>query len=77
MLLPNKTVTYNESIISKFPFVLNLLCNIKEREINIYDLCKKTNKEFGSTADFIQTLDALFALNKIKLDENSGEIVIC
>ena len=77
MLLPNKTVTFNESIISKFPFVLNLLCNIKERKINIYDLCKKTNKEFESTADFIQTLDALFALNKIKLDENSGEIVIC
>ncbi|CAM4307901.1 ABC-three component system middle component 7 [Treponema peruense] len=77
MLLPNKTVTYKESIISKFPFILNLLCNTKERKIKIYDLCKKTNKEFESTTDFIQTLDALFALNKIKLDENSGEIVIC
>lgn len=77
MLLSNKTVTYKESIISKFPFILNLLCNTKERKIKIYDLCKKTNKEFESTTDFIQTLDALFALNKIKLDENSGEIVIC
>lgn len=70
MKLPNKINSYNESNISKFVPIIEIL--IKKDE-NIYLLYKKTLKYFKDVEEYIDTLDCLFAMKKIILLE-SGEI---
>lgn len=74
MMLPNKTITYNESIISRFPVVLQFLQN--HSSIKAGKLYSKLKKNFPSIHIFVQTLDCLFALGKIKFDDNN-EVVLC
>ncbi len=71
MKLPNKVITYNESIISKFPFILNLL---KERDYYVFELFNRVKEKIKDINEFIETLDCLFALGKIKLDNNSRRL---
>lgn len=40
----------------------------------VEDLHKKCRRSFESTADFIETLDALYALDKIKIDKYSRRV---
>ena len=56
MLLPNKIISYNESILSKFPIVLNVLKDNDYLIIDLYEQC------------FIEVLDCLFAFGKIEID---------
>ena len=74
MMLPNKTISYNDSVISKFPLVLELVK--KQESINAGVLYKDLKKNFSSIHVFVQTLDCLFALGKIKFNENE-EIALC
>ncbi len=69
MKLPNKIFTTKESCIGKFPVILNV---VKEKPITPILLYKKTKKDFPSVIDFIETLDALFYLGKIKFNEKEG-----
>lgn len=64
MLLPNKIISYNESILSKFPIVLDVL---NDNDYLIFDLYEqlKTSLDIES---FIEVLDCLFALGKIEID---------
>lgn len=73
-MLPNKTVTYRESVISKFPLILQFLQNHKS--VKAGELYGKFKKEFSSIHIFVQTLDCLFALGKIKFDDNN-EVTLC
>lgn len=66
MRLPSKITSYRESVISKFSPVLSVL---KESDIEIFALYKTTMKYFSSIEEFMDTLDCLFALQKIKYDE--------
>lgn len=66
MRLPSKITSYRESVISKFPPVLSVL---QESDIRIFDLYKTTMKCFSSIEEFMDTLDCLFALQKIRYDE--------
>ncbi|MCI6329543.1 MAG: hypothetical protein MR775_01785 [Erysipelotrichaceae bacterium] len=66
MKLPNKFITYKESIISKFPLVLN---NLQESDLSIGDLYKKVRKEISGVQEFLDILDCLYVLNKITLVE--------
>lgn len=74
MMLPNKTISYDNSVIAKFPLVLKLLHTQKSVKAGV--LYKSLKKEFSSIHVFIQTLDSLFALGKIKFNENE-EISLC
>lgn len=74
MMLPNKTITYDESVISKFPLVLQFLKN--QGPIKAGKLYSKFKKYFSSIHIFVQTLDCLFALGKIKFDDNN-EVTLC
>lgn len=73
MLLPDKMIKYKESVLVKFVPVLNFLqLNspiIPER------LYEETKNIFTSLSEFIQTLDALYALGKIDIDNSTGEII--
>lgn len=66
MKLPNKIYSYSESTISKFIPIIEQLRNRNETVTSLY---KKTKKNFNDIADYIDTLDCLFALNKIVLSE--------
>lgn len=74
MMLPNKTITYNESVISKFPLVLEFLQNKKSVKAGF--LYEELKSQFKSIHVFVQTLDCLFALGKIKFN-NDMEIALC
>lgn len=66
MKLPNKIYSYSESTISKFIPIIEQL-EIKDETVT--SLYKKTKKIFNDIEDYIDTLDCLFALNKIVLSE--------
>lgn len=66
MQLPNKLFSYNESIISKFPIVLRAL---EKEPHTVGALYVKMQKQVSNINEFIEILDALFALNKIFYDE--------
>lgn len=74
MLLPNKTIPYSDSVISKFSAVLN---DLQSGGSNIRDVYKKHRKKFGNIQNYIEPLDCLFALGKIEIDEIKGEIKLC
>lgn len=63
MKLPNKLYTYKDSVISKFPIVLNILK--LNNSIAIYDLYIRTFSEFESISEFIETIECLYILGKI------------
>lgn len=66
MRLPSKITSYRESVISKFSPVLSVL---QKSDIEIFALYKTTMKYFSSIEEFMDTLDCLFALQKIRYDE--------
>ncbi|CNJ23635.1 TPA: hypothetical protein SK286_001299 [Yersinia enterocolitica] len=72
MLIPNKTISLDESTLYKAAQLLHLLKN----NIDLIVLYSLVNKEFTEVTEFIDTLDLLFVLDKIKLNHNSGEIEI-
>ena len=69
MKLPNKFVTYKNSILYKLPIILNKLSICDLSIIELYD---KIKSNFNNINEYIEALDCLFILNKIKL---SGEIL--
>lgn len=74
MLLPNKTIPYSESVISKFPVVLRFLQMHGQTKVGV--MYGELKKSFSSIHAFVQTLDCLFALEKIKFNED-GELLLC
>lgn len=71
MRYPNKVTSFKESILYKMTLVLDAL---NDGALAVEDLYKKVRRSFESTADFIETLDALYALDKIKIQEYSRRI---
>ena len=65
MRLPSKITSYGESTISKFPSVLSVL---QDANAGVFALYEATMKYFSSIEDFMDTLDCLFALKRIRYD---------
>ena len=74
MLLPNKTIPYSDSVIARFSLVLDKLSSGEKNINNIY---KSNKKKYGNIQNFVDTLDCLFAIGKIEIDENTEEIKLC
>lgn len=70
MLVPNKTVSINESCIYRASLLLAKL----EGNSSVEELYCNQKKLFIDMADFIDVLDLLFILGKIVLDEENGVI---
>lgn len=65
---PNKLFSYNESVISKFPIIINTLgCY----EISVKELYDRLKPQFSNVDDYIETLSCLYALNKIEINDNN------
>lgn len=71
MRYPNKITSFKESILFKMILLLDIL---NEGTYTVDELYKKSRRNFDSTADFIETLDALYALDKIKVEKYSRRI---
>ncbi|HEY9160995.1 MAG TPA: ABC-three component system middle component 7 [Desulfomonilia bacterium] len=64
MKLPNKLFSYRESIISKFPIILNAL--EQEKHLTIYELYINVINKFEDIAEFLEAVECLYALGKIE-----------
>lgn len=71
MLLPNKLIRYEESIISKFPIVLQKLSD--KEHFKVEELFSSCKNYFTGVNIFIQTLDCLYAMNKIELNTATSD----
>jgi len=71
MRLPSKVTPFTNSIISIFPLLLN---EIRKEDIAPMALFGKVKNKVNGISNFLVALDCLFALNKIKLVEQTGEI---
>ena len=72
MKLPNKVTNYKQSVVSKFPLILN---ELKARgECDVYLLYKFVRTKTENVAEFLDILDCLFALSKIGFNEGKRSI---
>ena len=71
MQLPNKLYSYNYSVLSKFPILLK---SLQKGDVQVLSLFMSNQDKFESINDFIETLDALYALRKIDNDDEKGVI---
>lgn len=68
MRLPNKLYSYHESILSKFPVVLNALQN---EDFKVGDLYLYVRNYIVDANEYLQIIDCLYALDRIAYDEES------
>ena len=66
MRLPSKITSYSESVISKFAPVLSVL---QDADTGVLALYEATMKHFSGIVEFMDTLDCLFALQRVRYDE--------
>lgn len=69
MKLPNKVTSYQESILSKLPVLLD---EVIIKDLSLMELYCSTKKYFSDTVEFIEAIDCLFALKKLEYDEDLG-----
>ncbi len=66
MLLPNKLISYDQSILPKLPIILK---ELKKGPISVKELYKRVIKRMSGISEFIDALDCLYALGKVEFDE--------
>lgn len=71
MKLPSKVTSYKESVISKFPIVLESLSYSNETPRQLYG---KEKQKFNDINEYMEVLDALFLLGKVGYDDVLGEL---
>lgn len=68
MKLPSKYISYNESVIFKFPIFLEKL---KECDLTVNELYKKVRTTVDNIDEFVDVLVCLYSLGKIEMEENT------
>lgn len=71
MIVPNKVISFSESIIGKMPIILKCL---SKEEMTVKELFFTTQDYFDEIDEFIYALDALFLLDAIKVDIDKGVV---
>ncbi|WP_099468746.1 ABC-three component system middle component 7 [Konateibacter massiliensis] len=66
MILPNKLIKFQDSILAKTVYVLD---EVSKNSISISELYCKIKEHFEDINQFILTLDVLFTLEKINYNE--------
>ena len=65
MRLPNKIISFNKSVIFKFPL---LLAAFKHADMPVSGLYNAVHKSTEDVGDFLEILDCLYALGQIEYD---------
>ncbi len=71
MIVPNKLISYRESIIYKMIIIIDY-DNLKK--INILDLYNKLKNKYSGIDEFIYSIEVLYILEYIDVDFVTGEI---
>lgn len=71
MLLPNKLFSYNESVLSKLPYILRELDQPKTPN----ELLVNLSNTLKSPLVLLGALDCLYALKVIELNEEEGMVL--
>lgn len=69
MLLPNKIVSFSESVIPHFSIILNVL---KQKDMTAKSLYEAVKPKVNDVGEFLEVLDSLYALGKINFNEEQG-----
>lgn len=69
MKFPSKIISYNESILSKLPPILNVLSIADTTILSLYN---QVNEFFSGFEEYIDALDCLYAISKIEYIEDKG-----
>ncbi|HAF98259.1 MULTISPECIES: ABC-three component system middle component 7 [Paenibacillus] len=72
MIVPNKIISFENSIINRMLIILEMLRINKN--YRVADLFVELGPEFEGIDEFIYSLDVLFLLDVIDLDTDSGVI---
>lgn len=64
MIVPNKAVSFEKSLLSKLPQILQALSN---GSLQVTDLYRRMKGDFSDVNQFILALDMLFILGKVEL----------
>lgn len=71
MIVPNKIIRFNESIIGK---MLIILKGLSQEEMSIRELYLSCEEHFDEMNEFIYSLDVLFLLDAIHVDFDKGVV---
>lgn len=71
MRIPSKLYSYKESQFPHFPVFVEAL---NHGPVHPVDLFEELKGHCPAVSDFVEVLDALFALRVISVDKQSGEI---
>lgn len=66
MKLPDKFISYKESVLFKFPIILE---ELEVRDFSLTSLYYTTKSKFSNVNEYIDTIVCLFALKIIEMDE--------
>ena len=72
MIVPNKAISYENSLLSKLPHSLKDLSN---QSLSVLDLYQKSKKDFNNVNQSLLAMDTLYLLKKIELVD--GDIQLC
>ena len=64
MIVPNKAISYESSLLSKLPIILQILYH---EQLTAVELYYRVHKDFEDVSQFILAMDTLFVLGKIEL----------
>lgn len=71
MRFPSKVTPYQDSILAKYPVVINCLA---EQDMKPGDLYKKVKSKVLDIGEFLEILDCLFALGKVEFDREGSAL---
>ena len=71
MRLPSKVTSYNVSVISKFSIILESRSYSSNSPRQLYEELKQ---KFEDVNEYIEALDVLFSLGRVKYDDTLGEL---
>ena len=72
MIVPNKAIPYETSLLSKLPMLLRIL---GEERLSPAILYYKVQNEFIDINQFLLAIDTLFVLEKVVME--NGELKLC
>ena len=71
MILPNKLITFHDSILIKIIYIIEV---IENKDMNVYELYEIVQNNFVDLNEYILAQDVLYVLERIEYDERLGDI---
>lgn len=67
MILPNKLIRFQDSILAKTIYILDI---IKFADYSVLELYQEVKTQFDDINEYVLALDVLYTLEKIKYDDD-------